>query len=119
MSERYICFLPCGHYYNLSSFIEIGSRKYNDEIYYLNCPLCNYQFNYITQPILYINKENILSINYLGKIGIEIQTQIGGNNKISRYLMYLNNFDLDKIRNIAINKKIKITSILTKKTINR
>ena len=43
----------------------------------------------------------------------------GGNNKISRYLMYLNNFDLDKIRNIAINKKIKITSILTKKTINR
>jgi hypothetical protein len=72
--------------------------------------------NFKEEPILYIDlydllKENILSINYLGKIRIIN----GGNNKISRYLMYLNKFDLDKIRNIAINKKIKITSTLTKK----
>jgi len=118
--EQYICFLPCGHHFNFSSLKKYAMTHFEKNEHTFKCPLCNYQFNYITQPILYIdlynlNKENILSINFLGKIGIEIQTQNGRNNKISRYLMYLNKFDLDKIRNIAINKKIKITSTLTKK----
>jgi hypothetical protein len=34
-----------------------------------------------------------------------------------KYIKYLNKFDLDKLRNIANNKKIKITLKLTKKQI--
>jgi hypothetical protein len=41
----------------------------------------------------------------------------GGNNKKSKYILYLNKFDLNKLRNIANNKDIKITINLSKKQI--
>ncbi len=41
----------------------------------------------------------------------------GDNKKILKYIKYLYKFDLDKLRNIANNKKIKITLKLTKKQI--
>ena len=48
---------------------------------------------------------------------VDTSRSIGGNNNLTKYKKYLNKYDLEKLLKIANNKKIKITSKLTKKQI--
>jgi hypothetical protein len=90
-----IIILDCGHFF----LFNINKDYFNNQ----KCPKCNRTFkNYITIKL----------------IDFEFPKITGGENiKINKYIKYLNKFDLNKLYNIATNKKIKFTLKTSKKQI--
>ena len=90
-----IIILDCGHFFLFNN----NEISFNNQI----CPNCSRTFNnYITIKL----------------IDFEFPKITGGENiKINKYIKYLNKFDLNKLYNIATNKKIKFTLKTSKKQI--
>ena len=67
LSERYICFLPCGHYFHHSNLYKIAEKKFYNGDDSFDSPICSKSFDFTENDILYINLHNLNSFKLLSK----------------------------------------------------
>jgi len=65
--EKYICFLPCGHYFHHSNLYKIAEKKFYNGDDSFDCPTCSKSFDFTENDILYINLHNLKEFKLLSK----------------------------------------------------